>query len=126
MTDDRPPELALISLARARFCERLCPLAHVAASELDAFLVGLLSALDAMVGRPLPELLQEIVVSPQIDAALLRQDTPLGRARALVVAYEAGAWDEVTTLAGALGVPERELPALADESRAWATATMPR
>ena len=29
MTDDRPPELALVSLARARFCERLCPLARL-------------------------------------------------------------------------------------------------
>jgi len=126
MTEDRPPELALISLARARFCERLCPLARLVASELDAFLVGLLSALDAMVGRPLTELLQEIVVSPEIDAALLRQDTPLGKARALVVAYEAGEWAEVSALAGALGIAERELPALADESRTWASETMPR
>lgn len=126
MTDDRPPELALISLARARFCERLCPLAGAAASELDAFIVGLLSALDAMMGRPLSELLREIVVSPEIDAALLRQDTPLGKARALVLAYEAGAWSEVSTLAAALGVSERELPALADEARDWATATLPR
>jgi len=125
LTDDRPPELALVSLARARFCERLCPLARVPASELDAFLVGLLSALDAMMGRPLAELLQEIVVSPEIDAALLRQDTPLGRVRALVLAYEAGAWKDVSALADVLGVPERALPALADESRAWAAATMP-
>jgi len=125
LTDDRPPELALVSLARARFCERLCPLAHLAASELDAFLVGLLSALDAMMGRPLPELLHEIVASSVIDAALMRQDTPLGKARALVMAYEAGAWDDVGALASSLGVPERELPALADEARAWATATMP-
>ena len=102
------------------------PLARLGASELDAFLVGLLSALDAMMGRPLPELLQEIVVSPEIDAALLRQDTPLGKARALVLAYEAGAWDDVGMLASALGVPERELPALAEEARTWAAATLPR
>jgi len=125
LTDDRPPELALISLTRARFCERLCPLARLGGSELDAFLAGLLSALDAMMGRPLPELLKEVAVSPEIDAALLRQDTPLGKVRALAVAYEAAAWDDVGILAAALGVPERALPALADEARAWAATTLP-
>jgi len=125
LTDDRPPELALVSLARARFCERLCPLARLDDHELDAFLVGLLSALDAMMGRPLAELLAEILVSPAVDAALLRQDTPLGAVRALVLAYERGAWDEVTALAAKLGVAERDLPAIADESRAWASETLP-
>jgi c-di-GMP-related signal transduction protein len=126
MTDDRPPELALVSLSRARFCERLCPLAGLGGAELDAFLVGLLSALDAMMGRPLAELLAEIVVSPDIDAALLHENTPLGRVRALVLAYENGAWDKVSALAAALGIAESELPTLANESRDWAAETLPR
>lgn len=125
LSEDRPPELALVSLARARFCERLCPLARLEGRELDAFLVGLLSALDAMMGRPLAELLAEIDVSPAVDAGLLRQDTPLGAVRALSVAYEKGAWDEVAALAAQLGVAERELPAIADEARVWANETLP-
>ncbi|HEY4187746.1 MAG TPA: HDOD domain-containing protein [Polyangia bacterium] len=126
MTDDRPPELALVSLARARFCERLCPLANLEGGELDAFLVGLLSSLDAMMGRPLDELLAEVGVSPEIVSAVLHQDTPLGKVRALTLAYESGSWTEVSALAAALGIPERELPALANESRAWAAETLPR
>ena len=59
------------------------------------------------------------------EIALLRQDTPLGKVRALAVAYEAAAWDDVGILAAALGVPERALPALADEARAWAATTLP-
>lgn len=125
MTGDRPPELALLSLARAKFAETVCPLAGLAGQELDAFLVGLLSALDAMVGRPLPELLTEISVSPTIDAALLGETTAMGRVRALVMAYERAAWSEVTALARDLGIAEKRLPELSTAALAWATETLP-
>jgi c-di-GMP-related signal transduction protein len=125
MTSDRPPELALLSLARAKFAELLCPLAGLVGSELDAFLVGLLSALDAMVGRPLPELLSEISVSPTIDKALLNETTPLGRVRALVLAYERAAWTDVTALAKELRISEDRLPQLSTSSLSWATETLP-
>jgi EAL and modified HD-GYP domain-containing signal transduction protein len=125
MTGDRPPELAVVSLARAKFCETLCPLSGIAGRELDAFLVGLLSALDAMMGRPLSELLMEISVSKEIDAALLRQDTTLGQVRALVLAYERAHWAEVTALAQALRIPEERLPEIATASLGWAAETLP-
>ena len=79
-----------------------------------------------MVGRPLPELLAEINVSADIDAAILRQDTPLGTLRALTVAYQAGAWVDVTALAGKLRVPEDALPELARGAMEWASDTLPR
>jgi len=126
MTQDRPPELALVSLARARFCERLCPLAKLAGRELDAFLVGLMSSLAAMVGRPLEELVAEIGVSPDVDAGLLGETTPLGRVRALALAFEDAAWARVSELAALLGVPESALPDIAVESLAWAADTLPR
>jgi c-di-GMP-related signal transduction protein len=126
MTDDRPPELALISLARAKFAETLCPMAGLAGAELDAFLVGLFSALDAMMGRPLAELLSEISVSPAIDAALLGEDTSLGRIRALILAYERGNWANVTALAKTLGIAEDRLPEIAIASLGWATETLPQ
>ncbi|MES1206259.1 MAG: HDOD domain-containing protein [Pseudomonadota bacterium] len=125
LTGDRPPELALVSLTRAKFAETLAPIAGVRGGELDAFLVGLLSALDVMVGRPLPELLAEISVSKEIDAALLRQDTPLGNVRALVLAYEHADWAQVAVLAKGLGIPEERLPEIATASVSWATETLP-
>ena len=125
MTEDRPPELALISLTRARFCESLCPLAGIQGRELDAFLIGLLSALEAMVGRPLRELLTELGVSQDVDGALMGDDSRLGLIRRLVLAYENADWTAVGELARRLNVPERTLPELARESLAWATETLP-
>jgi len=126
MTDDRPPELAVVSLARARFCERICPLARLQGHELDAFLIGLMSSLAAMVGRPLEELLAEIGVSPDVDAALLGESTPLGLVRALALAFEEASWSRVSELAAKLGVSESALPDLAVESLAWAADMLPR
>ena len=73
----------------------------------------------------MPELLAEINVSADIDAAILRQDTPLGTLRALTVAYEAGAWADVTALAGKLRVTEDALPELARRAMEWASETLP-
>jgi EAL and modified HD-GYP domain-containing signal transduction protein len=103
----------------------LCPIAGLHGHELDAFLVGLLSALDVMVDRPLAELLGEISVSADIDAALLRQDTTLGGIRALVLAYEHGNWEEVAALAKRLKIAEDRLPEIATASLGWATETLP-
>jgi EAL and modified HD-GYP domain-containing signal transduction protein len=125
MTHDRPSELAVVSLARARFAERLSNLAGLRGRELDAFLVGLLSAIDAMIGRPMAELLAEISVSADIDEALLRADSPLGQIRALVVAYEHGRWDDVATFSRSLGVSESLLPDLSTQSVAWANDILP-
>jgi c-di-GMP-related signal transduction protein len=126
MTEDRPPELAVVSLSRARFCEQLCPLAGLKGRELDAFLVGLMSSLAAMVGRPLEELLAEIGVSPDVDAALLGDTTPLGMVRALAMAFEDASWSRASELAAKLGIPESALPEIAVQSLAWAADTLPR
>ncbi|MEO5766906.1 MAG: diguanylate phosphodiesterase, partial [Polyangia bacterium] len=63
--------------------------------------------------------------SKDIDAALLRQDTPLGQVRALALAYERAQWTEVTALAQALRIPEERLPDIATASLGWAAETLP-
>ncbi len=55
MADDKPRELPNTSLVRARFCELLAPLAQQKDASLDAFLVGMFSLVDAIIGRPLDE-----------------------------------------------------------------------
>jgi c-di-GMP-related signal transduction protein len=64
-------------------------------------------------------------VSPDIDKALLSTETPLGKVRALVVAYEHARWAEVAELARALNVLESTLPELATQSLSWAGETLP-
>jgi EAL and modified HD-GYP domain-containing signal transduction protein len=123
---DGPAELAVTSLARAAFCERLCRLTGRSNLELDAFLVGMLSMIDALIGRPLPEVLEEIAVSREIEQALLDEAGPLGKMRALAQAYETAMWDDVGALARALSIPEIDLPDVYKQSLDWAAQALPR
>ncbi len=119
MSDDRPLELSTTSLVRARFCESLAPLAHMPHEELDAFLVGMFSLVDAIVGRPLEEVLKEIAVPPAVESALLEGKSPLAKIFQLAVAMERGEWNAVTQLSGELRVKEELLPELYQQSIRW-------
>ncbi|MDQ2694966.1 MAG: HDOD domain-containing protein [Pseudomonadota bacterium] len=85
-------DLAMNALVRAKMCERLAGDGELAAS---GFTVGLLSALDAMTQTPLEEVLSELPLADDVNAALLRHEGPLGRILACVLAYEQGDWAAV-------------------------------
>jgi c-di-GMP-related signal transduction protein len=69
LATDTPHELMVHALVRARFCELLAGKAHQ-----QAFLVGLLSLLDAFVERRLREILPELSLPEQVNNALLGID----------------------------------------------------
>jgi len=66
--DDKPLELARQVLVRARMCEVLAKSATVPADEM--FTAGLLSMLDAILDRPLPEILEQLPLSALVRDAL--------------------------------------------------------
>ena len=109
---DRPAELVTTCLQRAWFCEYLAPLAGMTGHESDLFLIGLLSSLDALVGRPLDELLSEIAIPGEVRDALLGGSGRLAEVYRLVLAYEQGSWDAVSAAARVLGLDEDLLPAV--------------
>jgi c-di-GMP-related signal transduction protein len=92
----KSPELLTLCLLRAAMCESLTSAAHLTASGPNLFLVGLLSLLDVLVGRPLGELLDEMAVPIDGRDALLRPSSRLGRVYHLVLAYERDDWPNVT------------------------------
>jgi EAL and modified HD-GYP domain-containing signal transduction protein len=71
--DDKPLELARQVLIRARMCELLARSATVAPDEM--FTAGLLSLLDAILDRPLPEILDQLPLTPLVREALLQGGT---------------------------------------------------
>lgn len=126
MAADRPSELATMCLSRGRFCEQLGPKLQTRASDLELFLAGLLSCMDALVGRPLEEILREIGVSHVIEEALIGARTnPLAKLVLLVQAYEAARWEEAATLTSALGLGEQAVASAFQESADWARRALP-
>jgi len=91
---DRPQHLLTVGLVRARLCELLAD-AHPVAAPDRAFTVGLFSVVDALLGKPMQALLDELPFDSRITHALLDHDGPEGRLLAAVLAYERGDFNDV-------------------------------
>jgi c-di-GMP phosphodiesterase len=91
---DRPDHLLTIGLVRARLCELLAD-AHPLAAADRAFTVGLFSVVDALLGKPMQALLDELPFDSRIRTALLDHGGPEGRLLAAVLAYERGDFNDV-------------------------------
>jgi c-di-GMP-related signal transduction protein len=115
----KPAELVALSLLRARFCERLAPLVRMRGRESDLFLVGLLSLLDAMTGRPLSEVLAEIAVPAEVRDALQGSPDRISQVYGLVKAYEQANWSTVALLAEMLDVDQDRLPEVYQQALEW-------
>jgi c-di-GMP-related signal transduction protein len=103
---DRPAELLSTCLVRARFCELLAPDVGLAGRELDLFMIGLFSLMDAVVGRPLPELIADIALTPELADALVPSEraSRMRDVLGLVIAYERATWNDVGALSDALAL----------------------
>jgi EAL and modified HD-GYP domain-containing signal transduction protein len=110
------------SLVRARFCELLGQ-ASGQGVEDQAFLMGLFSLLDALLDRPLDDVLKEVGLAPALDSVLRGQatdDNVLNTIYSLVRSYEVADWNEVERLAGCLGAPADLVGAAYREALPWA------
>jgi len=119
---DKPGELMRKSLVRARFCELLAQ-ASGQGLEDQAFLMGLFSLLDALLDRPLDDVLKEVGLAPELDSVLRGQaseDNILNTIYRLVRSYESADWDEVERLSGRLGAPADLIGAAYCEALPWA------
>jgi len=96
MGKDKPEELAVWSIVRAKFCESMGPSFRLDQRADDLFLMGLFSLIDAFLDRPLPDILQEIPIEGSIKDALLGEKNPLLDVYLYALDYEKGSWEEIT------------------------------
>ncbi len=119
MGNDKPGELAVHSIIRAKFCQILAPYAGLGGKAEDLFLLGLFSTIDAFLDRPMEEILGEIPIDDGIKKALLGFESPLGNVYRLVQAYEKGDWDIVTQMRLQYGINEEILPRIYVAAVEW-------
>ena len=119
IADEVPGEVVVSSLVRARFCEALGARAVPNAAPLSCFLVGLLSMLDVIVGKPFPEVIDQLGVGPEIRAALLDRTGPLADLLATAVAYERGEWKSVEKRLTAFGTEEATAAEVYERALNW-------
>ena len=120
MGDDKPQELMTLPLLRARFCELLAPAAGLADSSNDLFLLGLLSAVDAILDMKMADVLKEVTVSGDIRDALLGRSNSLREVFDVAVAYERGLWDRLESAAARRGIELDPIPGMFLQALEWA------
>ena len=115
----KPAEIAVKSLVRAQFCERLSKFAGLD-QDGGAFLIGLFSHLDAMLDLPLKDALGLVGLRDDLAAIVLKHPSgtsPLAAIFQVIQDYEGADWAAVVNAASRLRVSP------ADVSRAYAEST---
>jgi c-di-GMP-related signal transduction protein len=95
MAVDKPEELLVLTIVRARFCEMLAPYFNLSDRKDDSFLMGLFSLIDAFLDRPLSQILAEIPIDDPIKLALLGEPSRLGEIYQYTLSYEKAAWGDL-------------------------------
>lgn len=124
MGQDRPSDLILSSLVRARFCELIAPKLDLAQSDL--FLMGMFSLMDAILAAPIGVVLEELSLEQNIKEQLLSartgKKTRLSPIYDLMVAREVGDWGRATQLGKQLNLSLCFIAETSNEAMRWAHA----
>lgn len=84
---DKPGELSILALTRARVCELLAGAAAIDKSD-SFFTVGLFSLLEAMMDQPLEGLLKELPLPDELKSSLISNTGIYGEALSCAIAME--------------------------------------
>jgi c-di-GMP phosphodiesterase len=89
--EDTPHDILVTGAIRARMCELLATALRLSHPE-RYFLVGLFSVLDAILSRPMEEVLPALTLSDELNSALLHHLGELGSVLECVQSYERREW----------------------------------
>jgi c-di-GMP-related signal transduction protein len=106
----KSPELIRTSLTRAYFCEDFSASAGLGEKSSTLFLMGLLSLSDALLDRPLNDVLDTLAVAPELKVALCGGNNKLSDVYQLLLSMERAEWPKLTDCAARLHCPEESIP----------------
>lgn len=110
IASDKSEALLSISLTRANFCEMIAAKINLRHRALDLFFLGLFSMIDALLDRPLPEILEKLAIAPDVKGTLLGQPTRFTPLYQLMLFYERGDWHHYAACAAAIQLNEIDIP----------------
>jgi len=116
---EKPLELMNIAVVRARFCEALASEFKLYHEPSEFFLMGMFSIMDALLDRPIEEILEELPLQESVKAGLLGRDEEFSRVLKLVKAFEKGQWDLVAQYNSHMRLPEERIAFLYLDAVEW-------
>lgn len=124
MASDKPEELMIQAATRAKFCEAVAASVNLKNRADDLFLMGMFSLLDAILDRPLADILKDMPLAADAKDALLGTENHLHDVYKYVLAYERADWDELSHRAAKLDADQNLLPQIYIESLTWASQNL--
>ena len=115
-------ELIRMALVRARFCEMFAELRGLAST--DYFLTGLFSLLDAVLDRPLAQIIEQIPITKLCRDALTGAPNQLRCVLEVAVASARGNWDVLPQLCEKASCTELEVCRWQIEAQRWVRTMM--
>lgn len=106
--DEKPKVLVVCSVTRAKHCEMIGSVLGLR-NLMDFFLVGLLSLADALLEMPMTSVLQQLALSPELQAALTGEDNLLQRVLQAAIDSEHGDWDAISRSSALLALSEESM-----------------
>lgn len=122
---DKPDELLLTCIIRGRMGELIAPSVGLAERSSDLFLLGVFSAIDALVDRPVAEVVGDLPLAEDVQQALLGTPNKLRDVLDLILAYERGKWDGVEAIANDLRLSDEKMTSAYIAAVAWAGELLP-
>lgn len=110
MSGGKPPELVRTALTRAYFCEEFSSAAHLGEKKAALFLMGLLSVADALLDKPIAEVLRSLPVAEEVKTALTGGENRFRDVYELLLALERAEWPQLSSHVERLGCNEEAIP----------------
>ncbi|WP_366923187.1 HDOD domain-containing protein [Metallumcola ferriviriculae] len=106
---DKPDEVIKTSLIRARFGELLAAKTSLKDQSADVFLMGLFSLIDVLIGRPIEQVLNEVLLPDKVKDALLGEQNKFNTILGIIKNYELNSWDQIAPLADELQIDYKDI-----------------
>ncbi|MFT5276811.1 MAG: EAL and modified HD-GYP domain-containing signal transduction protein [Glaciecola sp.] len=122
MRGEKPTELIIQSLVRARFCSLISIELELPENPPTSFLLGLFSMLDALLDQPMESLVNKLPVGEELSDALCKKniDSTMGLQMRVCYAFEEANWDEIDYVALQFDISGERLYTLYYEAMHWA------
>jgi len=124
MISDKPPELMAMSLCRAKFCEGLAKVSPELASESVAFLTGMMSLIDVIIGESMSSAMEKLPLANEIKEAFLKGEGVLAHLINVAKSYEQTNWQESDQHLAVLGVSPDLVAEIYREAVSWSNSQM--
>jgi c-di-GMP-related signal transduction protein len=119
LAGDKPEELVVNSLVRARFCELLAARLGLEDRSSEFFLMGMFSSIDAIMDTAMSEILGNLPLMDEIKIALLGGENTFRSVYDVLVSYERGEWERFAESISKLRLTEDGIPAIYRDSVKW-------